>query len=101
MYSVLYGGRDIRTLLLKAGPEFWGLSVPEINSQRRVPCPLSFWHVDDDGDVKGKFRAGMTDVERLLSAAEQQDIWDEAGRIFGILEVFTKSEDVEVLNARV
>ncbi|KAJ5363823.1 uncharacterized protein N7496_009536 [Penicillium cataractarum] len=104
MYSaLLYGGRDIRAILLKAGPEFWGLSVAEINPQRRIPCPLSFWHINDEAEVKGKFRAGMTDVERLLSATEQQDILDEAGRIFGILEILTRSldDDVKVLNARV
>ncbi|CEJ54027.1 hypothetical protein PMG11_00352 [Penicillium brasilianum] len=104
MYSaLLYGGRDIRALLLKAGPEFWGLSLAEIRSQRRIPCPLSFWHVEDDGDVKAKFRAGMSDVDRLLSVLEQQDILEEAGKIFEILEVLTRSldEDVKVLTARV
>jgi hypothetical protein len=89
--------------LLKAGPEFWGLSLAEISSQRRIPCPLSFWHVEDDGDVKAKFRAGMSDVDRLLSPLEQQDILDEGGKIFEILEVLTRGldEDVKVSNTRV
>lgn len=94
MYSaLLYGGRDIRTLLLKAGSDFWGLSVAEITFQQRIPCPLSFWHIDNDGEVKAKFRARMTDAERLLSAQEQGDILDEAMRIFGTLEELTRSLD--------
>ncbi|OKP12456.1 hypothetical protein PENSUB_1822 [Penicillium subrubescens] len=93
MYSaLLYGGRDIRTLLLKAGSDFWGLSVVEITSQR-IPCPLSFWHIDNDGEVKAKYRARMTDVESLLSAREQNDILEEAMRIFGTLEELTRSLD--------
>lgn len=93
MYSaLLYGGRDIRTLLLKAGSDFWGLSMAEMTSQR-IPCPLSFWHIDNDGEVKAKFRARMTDAERLLSAREQEDVLDEAMRIFGTLEELTRSLD--------
>jgi hypothetical protein len=100
MYSaLLYGGRDIRTLLLKAGSDFWGLSVAEITSSQRIPCPLSFWYIDNDGEVKAKFRARMTDVERLLSAREQDDILDEAMRIFGTLEELTRGldEDTKVV----
>jgi hypothetical protein len=94
MYSaLLYGGRDIRALLIKAGSDFWGLSVAEMAFHQRIPCPLSFWHVDDDGDVKAKFRARMTDVEALFSAPEQQDILDEAMGIFGTLEELTRSLD--------
>lgn len=104
MYSaLLYGGRDIRALLLKAGPDFWGLSAAEISFHRRIPCPLTFWHIDDEGDVKGRFRARMTDVELCLSAREQQDILDEAGRVFGTLEMLTRNldEDAKLLNAHV
>jgi hypothetical protein len=106
LYSaLLYGGRDICALLLKAGSEFWGLSDAEIGSCRRASCPgLSFWHVDDGGgEVKARLRARLADVERVLSAQEQQDILDEAGRVFGLLEMLTRSldEDVELLNASV
>jgi hypothetical protein len=104
LYSaLLYGGRDIRTMLLKAGPEFWGLSGAEMTSQRRIPCPLLFWHIDDEGEVKVKLRARMVDAERCLSVREQQDILDEAGRIFGTLEMLTGrlDEDVRLVDARV
>ncbi|KAF3393840.1 hypothetical protein F1880_004962 [Penicillium rolfsii] len=91
--ALLYGGRDIRSLLLKAGPDFWGLSVAEMTSHQRLPCPLSFWHIDDDAEVKAKFRVRMTDAERLLSAREQDDVLDEAIRIFQTLEELTRSLD--------
>lgn len=71
-------------MLLKAGPEFWGLSGAEIFSRRRIPCPLSFWHIDEEGEVKAKLRPRMVDAERCLSVREQQDILDEAGRTFGM-----------------
>lgn len=104
LYSaLLYGGRDIRTVLLRAGPEFWGLSGAELTSPRRIPCPLSFWHVDEEGEVKVKLRARMVDAERCLSVREQQDILDEAGRIFGKLEFLTGrlDEDARLVDARV
>lgn len=67
--------------------------MAEISSHRRLPYPLSFWHIDNDGEVKARFRARMTDVERSLNAREQQDILDEAMRIFGTLEKLTRSLD--------
>ncbi|KAJ5639904.1 uncharacterized protein N7484_007766 [Penicillium longicatenatum] len=96
MYSaVLYGGRELRSQLLKAGPEFWDLSATELKA-RRTPCPLSFWHMDDDGVVKAKFRTLMVDAGRLLTPQEKQEILDESLQIFQKLELLTLSLDEEV-----
>ncbi|KAI2788982.1 hypothetical protein POX_e07007 [Penicillium oxalicum] len=109
LYSaLLYGGRDIRTLLLKAGPDFWGLSTAELPSppfgstskKRQIPCPLSFWQiggVDDDGaEIKSRFRSRMVEVERALSPTEQEEILHEAVGIFGMMEDITRGLDEQV-----
>ncbi|KAJ5157017.1 uncharacterized protein N7482_008117 [Penicillium canariense] len=96
MYSsMLYGGRVIRAQLLKAGPDFWGLSAAELSPHRRTPCPLSFWQIDDDVGVKVKFRVRVAEVEQFLSSREQQDIFEEARAIFGMFEMLTRSLDEE------
>jgi hypothetical protein len=93
MYSaILYGGREISAQLLLAGPEFWGLSASELHSGKR-PCPLSFWHVDDEAAVKIKLRTCISDVDHFLTAQEQQDILDEAIEIFNMFEMTTRSLD--------
>ncbi|KAJ5537881.1 hypothetical protein N7494_007360 [Penicillium frequentans] len=99
LYSaVLYGGRELRSQLLKAGPEFWDLSATELMAHR-TPCPLSFWHIDGDGAVKAKFRTLMVDVDRLLTPQEQQDILNESLQIFQKLELLTLSLDEEAKQA--
>lgn len=95
LYSaILYGGRELRSQLLNAGPEFWDLSSTELKA-RRTPCPLSFWHIDNDSAVKAKFRTLMVDIDQLLTPQEQQDILNESLRIFQKLESLTLSLDEE------
>ncbi|KAJ5123607.1 hypothetical protein N7448_009704 [Penicillium atrosanguineum] len=93
MYSaILYGGREISALLLTAGPGFWGLSATELRSGK-MPCPLSFWHVDDAATVKVRLRTCIEEADHLLTAQEQQDILDEAIEIFNMFEMTTTSLD--------
>ncbi|KAJ5724822.1 hypothetical protein N7493_006550 [Penicillium malachiteum] len=95
LYSaILYGGREIRAHLLKAGPQFWDLSAAEIKA-KRTPCPLSFWHIEDDAVVKTKFRSLITSVDCLLTREEHQEILDESLQIFQKLEQLTLSLDEE------
>ncbi|KAJ5483914.1 hypothetical protein N7539_005710 [Penicillium diatomitis] len=108
LYSaLLYGGRDIRTLLLKAGPDFWALSAVElplpslrIPPANKLPCPLSFWQIGgpeaDAAEIKGRFRARMVDAERALTAPEQEAILQEAVGIFGVMEDMTRFLDEDV-----
>ncbi|KAJ5633522.1 hypothetical protein N7528_001364 [Penicillium herquei] len=92
--AILYGGREIRAHLLKAGPQFWDLSAAEIKA-KRTPCPLSFWHIEDDAVVKTKFRSLITSVDCLLTREEHQEILDESLRIFQKLEQLTLNLDEE------
>lgn len=93
MYSaILFGGREIRTQLLKAGPEFWGLSVTDFASTP-TPSPLSFWNIDDDLVVRAKFRDRIIQADHLLTSQERQDILDESKEIFRKFEQITLSLD--------
>ncbi|KAJ5950107.1 hypothetical protein N7454_001691 [Penicillium verhagenii] len=101
LYSaILYGGRELRSQLLKAGAEFWDLSAAEIKGGK-TPCPLSFWHIEDAAAVKAKFRGLMVEVDRLLNPQEQQDILDESMGIFQKLESLTLSLDQEAMQAKI
>ena len=95
LYSaILYGGREIRAQLLKSGSEFWDLSATEIKASR-TPCPLSFWHIEDDVAVKTKFRTLIARVDRLLTREEHQEILEESLHIFQKLELLTLTLDDE------
>ncbi|KAJ5633066.1 hypothetical protein N7490_009405 [Penicillium lividum] len=99
LYSaILYGGRELQSQLVKAGPEFWDLSAAELQASR-TPSPLSFWHIDDDDAVKAKFRKRIVQVDQVLTPQEQQDILDESLRIFQKLELLTLSLDKEAMQA--
>ncbi|KAJ5110656.1 hypothetical protein N7532_001191 [Penicillium argentinense] len=93
LYSaILFGGREIRSQLLKAGPEFWGLSVTDFASSR-TPAPLSFWNIDDDIAVRARFRHRIARADRLLTNQERQDVLDESAEIFRIFELLTRALD--------
>lgn len=101
LYSaILFGGREISAQLLKAGPEFWGLSVADFSSTR-TPPPLSFWNIDDNAVVRSKLRDRMTKVDHLLTSQERQDILNESSEIFRKFEIITASldEDTTEFNA--
>lgn len=98
MYSaILFGGREIRAQLLKAGPEFWGLSVKDFASER-TPSPLSFWNIDDNIAVRAKLRDRILKADRLLTFQERQDVLNESKDIFRKLELITTSLDEDTNN---
>lgn len=78
LYQALFnGGRFIRRQLIKAGPEFWGLS-PKSEDLELFPPPLSFWHVPDDPSYEKEFRSRVKEAEGLLTTAETDDVIDES-----------------------
>lgn len=82
MYQALFnGGRFIRMALLKAGPEFWGLSPKEMDPTN-FPSPLSFWCVENDETVKTEFRTRVEKADNLLTEPEREEILAEALEIF-------------------
>jgi hypothetical protein len=93
LYSaILFGGREICTQLLKAGPEFWGLSVADFASER-TPSPLSFWNIDDNMAVRAKLRDRILKADHLLTSQERQDVLLESKEIFRKFESITTSLD--------
>ncbi|KAE8361564.1 hypothetical protein BDV27DRAFT_147738 [Aspergillus caelatus] len=72
LYSALFnGGRFIRQVILKAGPEFWGLTTDdEIQS---FPPPLSFWAVNNDPEFRETFKSCVNEAGELLTLNERQD----------------------------
>lgn len=101
MYSaILFGGREIRAQLLKAGPEFWGLSVTDFASER-TPSPLSFWNIDDNMAVRAKLRDRILGAEHLLTSQEREDVLKESKEIFRMFEVLTISLDEDTNNSNV
>ncbi|KAI9932442.1 hypothetical protein ASPWEDRAFT_33350 [Aspergillus wentii DTO 134E9] len=96
MYSALFnGGRWIRGLLFKAGPEFWGLSSMEL-SMNSFPAPLSFWQVEDYERVKDEFRERVVNADKLLTETERQEVLDETLEIFRRCELITLELDQDV-----
>lgn len=82
MYQALFnGGRFIRGQLLKAGPEFWGLSPKEMDPAN-FPSPLSFWCVEDDDAVRMEFKRRVLKADKILTETERREILDEALEIF-------------------
>lgn len=101
MYSaILFGGREICAQLLKAGPEFWGLSDADFTSSR-TPSPLSFWNIDDYMAVRTKFRERILKADALLTSQERQEILDESGEIFRKFELMTTSLDEDTKNLNI
>ncbi|KAJ5178699.1 hypothetical protein N7492_001909 [Penicillium capsulatum] len=97
MYQAMFnGGRFIRLQLLKAGPEFWGLSPKEMNPSD-FPSPLSFWCVENDETVKTEFRERAVKIDGLLTEAERQEILDESLEIFRRCTVITSQLDEQVM----
>ena len=82
MYQALFnGGRFIRMALLKAGPEFWGLT-PKDMDPKNFRSPLSFWCVDNDELVNKEFRARVEKADNLLTESEREEILAESLEIF-------------------
>ena len=80
MYQALFnGGRFIRMQLLKAGPEFWGLSAKTMNPAA-FPAPLSFWHVDTDEAIKTSFRTRVNMADKLLTETERERFYTKQWR---------------------
>ena len=93
MYQALFnGGRFIRAQLLKAGPEFWGLSAQEADLTA-LPPPLSFWRVQEAELVKARFRDCVVAADKLLTEPERREILDEALEIFRRCELITLQLD--------
>ncbi|KAI9371583.1 heme-binding peroxidase [Aspergillus egyptiacus] len=89
MYQALFnGGRFIRMQLLKAGPEFWGLSAKTMDPTA-FPAPLSFWNVDRDESIKTSFRSRVNMADKLLTEAEREEIMQEAVEILCRCELIT------------
>lgn len=93
MYQALFnGGRFIRGQLLKAGPEFWGLSPQEMDPTN-FPSPLSFWCVEDDDAVRMEFRKRVLKADKILTETERREILEEALEIFRRCELITLQLD--------
>ncbi|KAH0593468.1 hypothetical protein MHUMG1_08605 [Metarhizium humberi] len=90
--ALLNGGHFIRAQLLKAGPEFWGLSAQEADLTA-LPPPLSFWRVQEAELVKARFRDCVVAADRLLTEPERREILDEALEIFRRCELITLQLD--------
>ncbi|KAE8151587.1 hypothetical protein BDV25DRAFT_128662 [Aspergillus avenaceus] len=98
LYSAMFnGGRWIRGLLFRAGPEFWGLSSKELSADY-FPAPLSFWQVDDYEKVKGEFRSRVVNADSLLTATERQEVLDETLEIFRRCEQITLELDRDAIS---
>ncbi|PWY61658.1 heme-binding peroxidase [Aspergillus eucalypticola CBS 122712] len=96
MYQALFnGGRFIRMQLLKAGPEFWGLSARSMNTAA-LPVPLSFWHVDEEEVIKASFRSRLNMADKLLTETEREEIIQEAVEILRRCELITLQLDADV-----
>ncbi|KAJ5860954.1 uncharacterized protein N7529_008264 [Penicillium soppii] len=96
MYQALFnGGRFIRLQLLKAGPEFWGLSPREMDPTA-FPPPLSFWCVEEGEVVQAKFRNSVLKADKLLTETEREEILDESREIFRRCELITHQLDEDV-----
>lgn len=96
MYQALFnGGRFIRMALLKAGPEFWGLSPKEMDPTN-FPSPLSFWCVENNDAIQAEFRSRVEKADKLLTEPERQEILDEALEIFRRCTAITLQLDEQV-----
>ncbi|GCB20118.1 hypothetical protein AAWM_03003 [Aspergillus awamori] len=96
MYQALFnGGLFIRMQLLKAGPEFWGMSAKTMNPAA-LPAPLSFWHVDAEESTKTSFRSRMNMADKLLTEAEREEIMQEAVEILCRCELITLQLDADI-----
>ncbi|KHN97521.1 heme-binding peroxidase [Metarhizium album ARSEF 1941] len=99
MYQALFnGGRFIRKQLVKAGPEFWGLSAAEMDPSAALPPPLSFWRVEEEASVEARFRDRVVTAGKLLTERERLEIYDEALEIFRRCQLITiqLDEDAKV-----
>ncbi|PLB48896.1 heme-binding peroxidase [Aspergillus steynii IBT 23096] len=91
LYQALFnGGRFIRRQLIKAGPEFWGISPEDLAS---FPPPLSFWHVPDDPSYEKEFRSRVKEAEGLLTTAETDDVIEESVEIICRCKALTEELD--------
>ena len=96
MYQALFnGGLFIRMQLLKAGPEFWGMSAKTMNPAA-LPATLSFWHVDAEESTKTSFRSRMNMADKLLTEAEREEIMQEAVEILCRCELITLQLDADI-----
>ncbi|KAF5857597.1 heme oxygenase [Aspergillus alliaceus] len=78
LYSALFnGGRFIRRQIVKAGPEFWGLTTEDEDIES-FPAPLSFWSVSDDPNFQEGFKSRVNEADKLLTAIERKDVVDES-----------------------
>ncbi|KAJ5095325.1 hypothetical protein NUU61_004681 [Penicillium alfredii] len=96
MYQALFnGGRFIRMQLLKAGPDFWGLTEKEMDPTA-FPSPLSFWCVEEADVVQAEFRNRVVKADNLLTETERQEILQESLEIFRRCELITHQLDEDV-----
>lgn len=96
MYMALFsGGRWIRQLLIRAGPEFWRCAeannATAVSShEKQLASPhetrgFSFLSFDDGNDgagIKAEFKRRLTEAEAILSDRERKDIIRAAQKLF-------------------
>ena len=102
MYMALFnGGRWIRAQLLAAGDAFWNfnpnsLQVFGAEADLKAETLLRFFHFGgshDGEDIKNDFKHRLTEVERLLTPEQRQDIVLEAQQIFEHLILLVRDLD--------
>lgn len=94
MYMALFsGGRWVRQLLLRAGPEFWSGTDAALhgNTGEKLPEPpdkmsgFSFLAFDDGLDgasIKAEFKLRLAEAEALLDERERRDVVAAAKTLF-------------------
>ena len=83
LYLALFnGGRYLQRMLAAAGPEFWLCEGDEIDN-------LNFWHFDaatasdpEANLLKAQFKSDLDEASKKLTEAEQQEVVDEAVKLF-------------------
>ncbi|KAK6374267.1 hypothetical protein LTR64_002375 [Lithohypha guttulata] len=97
MYLALFnGGRYLQKLLAAAGPKFWRESSRFDSTNQSSECEvttaysaLSFWHFDEATEddpqaeqLKQKFKRNFDEASLLLTAAEIEEVVQEARSVF-------------------
>ncbi|OAA36479.1 heme-binding peroxidase [Metarhizium rileyi] len=93
--ALLNGGLFIRAELMKAGPDFWGMSAEDMDPTA-LPPPLSFWCVEEASFVKDQFKECIISAEKLLTEAERREILEESPGILRRCELITLQLDEEL-----
>ncbi|KAK5167679.1 uncharacterized protein LTR77_007378 [Saxophila tyrrhenica] len=90
MYMAIFsGGRWIRQELAKAGPEFWGQSLPTADDAGTQSSRdllgisfLSFEGTHDGEDIKASYKSELVQAETLLTFQERQDVIEASQQLF-------------------